>query len=381
METLLKSEWILVERLEPSTLSVRFGGRWDASQSQNIPDWRAFADALAAAGALSAVRFEASRVDAWDSALPAFVLHACELAQTRGLAVDMEGLPEGLRKIVDLALAVPAKADAAPTHASHNVFWRLGEAALQVRDNARDGFSFLGELSLALWRFFTGRARFRWKDFWLILQKCGADDLPIVKLISFLLGMILAYVGIVQLQQFGATIYVANLVAIAMVREMGAMMTGVIMSGRTGAAFAAELGSMKVSDEIPALRTFGISPYEFLVAPRVVAVVLMMPLLVLYSNLMGILGGAVVSVGMEMTTLQYMTQALKSINLTAFSSGMIKSVVFGAIVAYTGCLRGMRSGSSSESVGRATTSAVVTSITWIIVADAVFAVLFNLYGI
>jgi phospholipid/cholesterol/gamma-HCH transport system permease protein len=191
------------------------------------------------------------------------------------------------------------------------------------------------------------------------------------------MGLILAYVGAITLGHYGGLIFIANLVGLAMVREMAAMMTGIVMSGRTGAAFAAELGTMKVSEEISALRTMGLSPIEYLVLPRMIALFLMFPLLALYSDFIGMFGGLVVGMSMGLSYSQYAQQLISAVDLTNFSVGMIKSFVFGLIVAITGCMRGMQCGNSSASVGLATTSAVVSGITCMVVADAVFAVIFN----
>jgi phospholipid/cholesterol/gamma-HCH transport system permease protein len=203
-----------------------------------------------------------------------------------------------------------------------------------------------------------------------------------VTLIAVLVGMILAFVGAVQLSRFGAQIYVADLVAIAMVREMGCIMTGIIMAGRTGSGFAAEIGTMRVTQEIDALETLGIPPMDFLVLPRVLALSLMMPLLTVYANVLGIAGGALVSVGMlDLSVVQYVTEANGAVTLSSYATGIGKSAVFGVLVALSGCLRGMQSGRSSSAVGEAATSAVVTGIVLIIVADGLFAVAFQLLGI
>ena len=222
----------------------------------------------------------------------------------------------------------------------------------------------------------------RFCDFWLVVQRSGVEGLPIVSLLSFLIGFILAFVGALQLERFGADIYVADLVGLSMVREMGSMMAGIIMCGRTGAAFAAQIGTMKVTEEIDALRTLGISPIDFLVLPRILALFLMMPLLALYANVLGILGGLLVGVGMlDISFTQYINQTAAAIGFSDFYSGIIKSVIFGMLVAYMGCLRGMQCESSSSGVGLATTSAVVSGITAIIIADASFTVIFNILNI
>ncbi len=240
---------------------------------------------------------------------------------------------------------------------------------------------FLGELTLSVGRLLRGQAQFRRVDLWRTVQECGANALPIVTLISLLVGMILAFVGAVQLEQFGAEIYVANLVGLAMAREMGAMMTAIIMAGRTGAAFAAQLGTMTVNEEIDALRTLGISPMEFLVLPRMLALIVMMPLLCLYADLVGMIGGLIVGVGMlDITFVEYFNQTVEAVGLNDIAMGVIKSAVFGVLVALSGCMRGMQSGRSASAVGVAATSAVVTAIVFIIVTDAVFAVVTNIIG-
>jgi phospholipid/cholesterol/gamma-HCH transport system permease protein len=199
---------------------------------------------------------------------------------------------------------------------------------------------------------------------------------------SFLVGLILAFVGAIQLEQFGAQIYVADLVGIAMAREMGALMSAIIMSGRTGAAFAAQLGTMQVNEEIDAMTTLGLSSMDFLVLPRMIALILMMPLLCIYADLMGILGGAVVGVGMlDLSPTEYLNATLSGVSLTDFTVGIIKSAIFGVLVALSGCMRGIQCGRSASAVGLAATSAVVTAIVFIIVTDGVFSVLTNALGI
>jgi phospholipid/cholesterol/gamma-HCH transport system permease protein len=210
----------------------------------------------------------------------------------------------------------------------------------------------------------------------------GAQALPIVSLVSFLVGLILAFIGAVQLAVFGAQIYVASLVGISMVRVMGAVMVGVVMSGRTGAAFAARLGTMQVNEEIDALVTFGFSPFDFLVLPRLIALVVMMPLLCLYADFMGIVGGLTVGVFMfDLSVMEYIDMTRESVRLQDFWVGLVHSAVFGIIIALAGCLRGMQCGRSASAVGDAATSAVVTAIVGIIVATAVITVLADILGI
>jgi phospholipid/cholesterol/gamma-HCH transport system permease protein len=237
-------------------------------------------------------------------------------------------------------------------------------------------------VTLSFGRLLGGRARFRRGDLFLVMQEVGAQALPIISLISFLVGVILAFMGAIQLTQFGAQIYVANLVGIGMAREMAAMMVGIVLAGRTGAAFAAQLGTMQVNEEIDALRTLGFSPMDFLVLPRMLALILMTPLLCLYADLMGIAGGALIGVTMlDLPPITYLQQTQGAIRLTDFTGGLIKSAVYGVMVAIVGCLRGLQCGRSSAAVGVATTSAVVTSIVFIVVSMAILTVVYNVLGI
>jgi len=328
------------------------------------------------------LNFDTHDLGRWDSGLITFLLKVFDQCGQRQIDVDRTGLPEGVRRLLDLAAAVPEKKDARKVALDEPFLLQVGKASMDVARQVTGLTTFLGEATIAFGRFLLGKAKFRRTDLWLTIQQCGADALPIVSLISFLVGLILAFVGAVQLAMFGAQIYIANLVGIAMAREMGAIMTAIIMAGRTGAAFAAQIGTMQVNEEIDALKTMGISPMEFLVLPRMLALILMMPLLCLYSDLVGILGGFVVGTGMfNISFTQYMEQTSASLNLTHFGIGVFKSAVFGVVVAIAGCLRGMESGRSASAVGDAATSAVVTSIVLIIVLDGIFAVVTNILGI
>jgi phospholipid/cholesterol/gamma-HCH transport system permease protein len=259
---------------------------------------------------------------------------------------------------------------------------RVGGTVLGLFEGVDEWFRFIGELTLAFGRMARLRARFPWADFAFLVQQAGAEALGIVTLVSFLVGLILAFMGAVQLLRFGASIYVADLVGIGMSREMGAVMTAVVMAGRTGAAYAAQLGTMKVTQEIDALTTFGFNPIEYLVLPRMLALCLMMPLLCLYSDLMGLLGGIVVGTGMlDLSIAQYWNETVTAVHLTDFGLGLFKALLFGVLIALAGCLRGMQSGSSASAVGDAATEAVVTSIVLIIVTDGSLAVICNVLGI
>jgi phospholipid/cholesterol/gamma-HCH transport system permease protein len=315
----------------------------------------------------------------FDSTLPAFVFaHLRSAGGSKEQTPSLDGLPDNLRGLLELALAVPEETPHKDDASESSFLGRVGLLTTRVYGSAIELLEFIGLTTLSLIRFVTFRAHFRSIDFWIILQECGYKALPIVTLISFLIGLILAFVGNVQLTNFGANLYVADLVGIAMVREMGVVMTAIIMSGRTGAAFAAHIGSMKANEEIDALRTFGFDPFDFLVLPRLIALVLMMPLLTIYSNVVGILGGMLVGAFVGIPPILYWNETLTSVDITNSSLGVFKSVFFGAAIAISGCMQGMKAGNSSAAVGEATTKAVVTAITSIVVLDSAFAAIFTL---
>lgn len=315
----------------------------------------------------------------FDSTLPAFLL--ARIREGNPDEPSLEGLPPNLHGLMELALAVPEEVEARGSPVEDSEIRKLGNASINAWSGVRSVIDFTGQTMMSLGRFFTGRAHFRRSEFWMLVQQCGAQALPIVSLISFLIGLILAFVGNVQLANFGASLYVADLVGIAMVREMGVVMTAIILSGRTGAAFAAHLGSMKANQEIDALRTFGFNPFDFLVLPRMLALVLMMPLLTMYANFVGILGGMLVGAAVDIPPVLYWNETLTVVTMENAFLGVFKSVFFGIVIAMSGCLQGMHAGNSSAAVGQATTRAVVASITAIIILDSAFAAIFTILDI
>jgi phospholipid/cholesterol/gamma-HCH transport system permease protein len=333
-------------------------------------------------GDARALALDATRLGRWDTALLVFLVGVKDLCKTRGLELDTGNLPEGAIRLLDLATAVPERQGARRTGKRADFLTMVGSESLGLWKSGGQMLEFLGQAIQSFGMLLIGRARYRRSDLVEVIFECGAAALPIVALISFLIGLILAFVGAVQLQQFGAEIYVADLVGIAMAREMGAVMTAIIMAGRTGAAFAAQLGTMQVNEEIDALSTFGLSSMEFLVLPRMIALILMMPLLCIFADLLGLLGGAVVGIGMlHISVVEYVNETLQGVSLMDFAIGIVKSSIFGVLVAVAGCLRGIQCGRSASAVGLAATSAVVTAIVFIIVTDGIFSVLTNVLGI
>ncbi len=378
--TVTERRWAVdIRRAGPDGALVALSGAW--RNEDRLPDATEALRGLAAGPPVRRLAFETGGITAWDSGLVTFVLKVLGETKARGISADRAGLPDGVQRLLRLVEAVPEKQTG---RGGTPPPWlaRMGVRAIAAWSAAVAGLVFLGEGILAFGALLHGRARFRSSDLFFVIQECGPRALGIVSLISFLIGLILAFVGAVQLQQFGASIFVANLVAIAMTREIGCIMTAIVMAGRTGAAFAAQLGTMNTNQEIDALSTMGISPMEFLVLPRMLALILMMPLLTIYSDLVGILGGAVVAVGMlGITPTEYFEQTRGAVHVTDFLLGVGKSAVFGVVVALAGCLRGMQSGRSAAAVGLAATSAVVTSIVLLIVLDGIFAVILNVLGL
>jgi phospholipid/cholesterol/gamma-HCH transport system permease protein len=326
--------------------------------------------------------FETRDLTDWDSALLTFLLKIREYAAQKQIQIMDEGLPQGARRLIALALAVPERKGARKEAKREPFLVRMGEEGLRFFQSTGEMVGFIGEAAIAFVNLLRGRARFRSSDFVLFLQECGSEALPIVSLISLLVGMILAFVAAIQLKLFGAQIFVADIVGIAMVRVMAAIMTGIIVAGRTGAAFAAQLGTMQVNEEIDALQTLGVPPMEFLVLPRMLALSLMMPLLCLYADLMGILGGMIVGVFMlDLSFAQYVHETALNMELTYFWVGLFHSFVFGILIALAGCLRGMQCGRSASEVGKAATSAVVTSIVSIVLATAIITFVCQVLGI
>lgn len=369
-----------MNRTPDGTLLVTIAGEWRLDGA--LPSPGAVVDEIDASPGTAGVAFDTVSLEAWDSGLLTFLLAVMDICGKRGIRVDTEGLPPGVTRLLSLATAVPERKGARRGAERDSFLARTGESAISLWRSMLEMLSFIGETSAAFLRLFTGKSRFRGSDLMLVIQESSAEALPIVSLISLLVGLILAFVGAIQLKLFGAQIFVADLVGIGMVRAMGAIMTGIIMTGRTGAAFAASIGTMQVNEEIDALQTTGVSPIDFLVLPRVIALTIMMPLLTLYSDLMGMLGGLIVGVfGLGLGVTEYYHETAKAVSLTNLWIGVFSGFVYGILIALTGCMRGMQCGRSASAVGDATTSAVVTGIVSIVVATAIITVICNILGI
>src|ERR1700726_2470536 len=356
-------------------LVLRFEGNWNVRDARHGEINSLFSE-LDQQEPAAALQIDMSQVGTWDTSLLIVVARAEDWCQKHGVKFLRETLPANVSGLLAISEEVPERKTGRKDKKASSIFEVLGNMAIGAGEGIGATLEFTGEAVLSFGRILRGKAAFDWRLFWLTMQECSAQALPIVGMISFLTGLIFAFVGAIQLRQFGAGIYVANLVAVAMAREMGAIMTGIIMAGRPGAAFAAQIGSMKVSEEIDALQTLAISPMDFLVSPRLLALFFMMPLLVLYSDLVGILGGSFVGLSfLGISWTQYWNQTIGSMGLVDIATGLVKSAVFGVIVAMAGCERGIKCGNNAASVGNGVTTAVGLGITWIVATDAIIDVI------
>ena len=365
---------------DKDTLRIHLGGVW--RMGSEIPaDLSGLPHALADRRTARLV-YETQDLAQWDSSLLVFVVRLERMAKACSRSTSREALPEGLQHLVDMAFAAPPGAGATGRGDEGGMFAQLGKLVMGIPAKLADILHFQGELLSAIWRLLRGKSDMRAADLLHAALECGVYALPIILLTSTLFGIILAFMGAVQLTQFGAQIYVAGLVGISMLRVMGAVVVGVVMSGRTGAAYAAILGSMQVNEEVDALITFGISPMDYLVLPRVLALSLMTPLLTLYADLMGLTGGFLVGVFvLDLLPQAYYTTTVNTVALRHLFVGLAYAASFGVIIGMCGCYQGMRCGRSAEAVGKAATSAVVSSIVCIIVATAIITLLCNLLHI
>lgn len=360
---------------EPSQSRLFLSGDWQLQQAPS-------GDEVCALIPESARRLVVDTADLqnWDSSLVIVLTRLERHCNDHNIELDVSATPRGLQQLLALAGGVPAFRPEGE-EARLSGLARFARSIESRWHQVRDTLIFIGDITLALGRWSRGQAKTRRSDIAFFVEQSGPRALAIVTLIALLVGMILAYLGSVQLRQLGAQVYVADLVAIGMVREMGALMTAVIMAGRTGAAYAAQLGTMQVNEEIDALKVMGISSMEFLVLPRLLALVFVMPLLCIYANVVGMIGGAIIATSMDVSFIQYILQSQGAVDWVDISTGIIKSIFFGILIAIAGCQAGLNCGRNSNAVGMAATNAVVKAIVYLVVADAAFNVLYDKLGI
>ncbi len=370
-----------VDFVQPSKelLTISMSGHWCAAD--NLPSPELLVEKLHRFPNLKKIAYHTENIAHWDSGLLSFIVMLNKICRQNSLDVSTDGLSKNMQSLLTLASAVPERENtkSAPTQST---LASLGHHTKQLYFEFEKMMEFIGAITISLSILCRGKVKFLGRDLFYFIQDCSVTSLPIVLIISFLMGLILAFIGAIQLQAFGAGIYVANLVAIGMSREMSPLMIAIIMTGRTGASYAAQLGSMQVNEEIDALKTTVISPIDFLVLPRIIALVLMIPLLCLYGDLVGILGGMLISnTFLHISASAYIHQTTSSISMVDVLVGVVKSLCFGLLVAIAGCYQGLNCGRSSDAVGSATTKAVVTGILYVIIADAIFEIILNILKI
>ena len=324
--------------------------------------------------------FDLSDVDGLDGGATALLLELRAEAANAGSTTDIVGATGRVQSMLELYGAHAKKPSLLPAPARIGILDQIGRETLELV-NESNTLDFLGDTVLAGAQAVRAPRRVNWADVPRLMERAGADGIPIVLMINFLVGLVTGFQAAIQLKQFGANIFVADLVGLSVTRELAPLMTAIIIAGRSGAAFSAELGTMRVSEEIDALRTLGLDPYHFLVFPRVIALTLVAPLLTIVADLVGIAGGLLVAMfSLDLTFQSYLAESEKALDLFDVFSGILKAAVFGLAIAVVACQRGLATRGGAEGVGRSTTSAVVTSLCAIVVLDAIFPVIFHAFG-
>ncbi len=380
VDSSLKKPSLLFE-IKGAVLYIDFIGKWDEKHLVYVRKKKdVLSQYLLSNKQYTKVCIECKNLTSWDMTFLCFITTVSHTLIEKNKEYSIDNLPEKAEKLLKLALVVP-KACKQEVKEKHEAFFeKIGELALKVPGCTFRAFAFFKEMYFSFLRLLVGKNRMYSKDLWDALFECSVNALGIISLTSLLLGLILAFVATVQLSLFGAEVYVASFVGLSMVRIMGALLTGIILSGRTGASFAAIIGTMQVNEEVDALQTFGISPYDFLVMPRVIALVVMVPLLTLYANIMGIIGGLLVALVIGLTPQMYMQNLLEYMHLRYLWIGLFHAFTFGIVISFAGCYQGMRCGRSAEAVGQATTSAVVISLVGIIVVTSIITIILSILG-
>ena len=373
-----KNEVKLVVKKE--IFEIVFFGHWTKDSSN--PGIEPLLNNLVDYPKIKKLTFSTKDLGDWDSFLMTQLVLIINFAKKKKITIVTQSLPKGIQGLLKLAYSVPEREGARKQKRKISWIETIGNSVLSAKVELKNLVMFLGDLIQSSFSLIKGSGRFRFVDLMAYIQDCGPASLPIVSLISFLVGLILAFVGALQLSLFGAQMYLADLVGMGMTREMGALMVGIIMAGRTGASYAAQIGTMNVNNEIDALKTMGFNPMEFLVMPRMLALILVMPLLCLYADFMGMLGGAAVAIGLfDISATEYWTRTELAVQFKDILVGLFKASIFGILIAYSGCIRGMQCGRSASAVGDAATSAVVTGIIFIVISDSLITIVLNQLGI
>lgn len=375
-DTTSKPGYELTEREEGSALVLRLQGRITLGDADRL---LARMNDAVSTGNPASVRIDLAGVSYMDGAGVLTLLRLEDSIRRKGVPFTLDRIPEGIGRVMGLIdreglTRAPLRAESGPVGFVEG----LGAASARISDDFTAMTAFLGDLVAAAVHLLRHPREVRWEDVFFYVRRVGAEGLPIVGVISILIGLIIAFMSSLQLKQFGASVYVASLVAVAIVRELGPIMTAILVAGRSASAFAAEIGTMRVNDEVDALVTMGFDPIRFLVVPKLIATVIVLPLLTLYADLFGILGGMIVGVaGLDLTAYTYLQESQRSVSVFFLNASLIKAAVFACIIAWIGCQRGFQVRGGVEEVGAATTSAVVTAVLLIVVVDSAFAVVLH----
>ncbi|MFO1285028.1 MAG: MlaE family lipid ABC transporter permease subunit [Burkholderiales bacterium] len=367
---------LAIDDLPDGRRVLRLDGRLDASTVRAVWDQ---AHKAISETPTRPVTVDAAKVDYCDGAGVALLVDL--IAGERAAPVEIANLSPAFQALVRQFDPKRLSQELDPEAPRRPAIEELGRAAASVWRDIHELVVFVGEVTAALFHAAVRPQTVRWKDVWRVCERVGVDALPIVALISFLLGMILAFQSAVPMKRFGAEIFVADLIGLSMLRELGPLMTAILLAGRSGAAFAAEIGTMRVNQEVDAITTMGLDPVRFLVTPRIIAAILMTPLLVLFSDLVGLVGGAITMTSFSIPVVTFMKEVDSAVAMADFLAGFVKSFVFAILVAGIGCLRGLQTAAGASAVGESATRAVVSGIILLVVVDGVFAVAFYILDI
>lgn len=366
------------ENIQPETLLLKISGRLDSASTGKA--WRETSEILDLSSPTRLI-VDASEIGYCDCSGIGLFLEFHRRQKKRGGEVEIKDLRSEFQQL--LKLFDPADFENLIEQRPNPVTFPegAGAAAVHFLKDLRSLVAFVGEIAISLPRSLPNFRAIRWKEVFHTFETAGVNALPIIALISFIMGLILAFQAAIPMRQFGADIFVADLVALSMLRELGPLMTGIVLVGRSGSAFAAEIGTMKVNEEVDALTTMGIDPVKFLIIPRIIAALIVTPLLAVYADLVGLMGGSLVMISLGFPLITYVHQVLTAVTYVDFAGGVVKSFVFGIVVSAMGCFRGLQTTTGASAVGEAATRSVVSGIILIVIIDGIFSVVYYYLGI
>ncbi|MCD4721115.1 MAG: MlaE family lipid ABC transporter permease subunit [Desulfobacula sp.] len=368
--TILKEDYATV---------IALFGRFDAKGASSL--WQKITQKISEGNGTSLI-LDLEKVNYLDTAGAAFIFYLETFGKTRGFKdISIINLKQEYSTLLDLAKNIRQKDFSKQIPQKLSFVENKGKSVSDFLLETKEFITYTGEITWALIQSLRHPKGIRWSDTFLVAERSGVDALPIVTLISFIVGLVMAFQAAIPMRMFGAELYVADLIGIAMVRELGPLMTAIVLAGRSSSTFAAEIGTMRINEEIDALTVMGLDPVKFLIIPRIVASTFITPLLSIFSNLMGMLGGALVITSMGYPIISYYNQIVSFVKWNDFAGGMVKCFVFGVLIAASGCIRGYQTQSGPSAVGISTTRAVVTGIVLIAIFDGIFSIIYFYMGV